>query len=574
MSVFLRLLVLIAPHWKAMLLAALLGFLTVSSSIGLMAASAFLIAAAALHPPVLDLMQAIVGVRFFGISRAVFRYLERYVSHDATFRVLGRIRLRFYQALEPLAPARLIDSRSGDLASRIVADVETLERFYLDVLAPPLVTLMVMLGTSVLLACFDPRLAVAFLGFFVAAGVAAPLGVRALGRGVGRQVVETRAALNSRLVDAVQGMAEVVAFNRAGQQREEIGAVSRTLVKMQWQAAALSSLSGALTGLLGHLAMWTVLVLAIPLVADGRIAGVHLAMLALAAAAGFEAVQAMPLVFHNLESSLAAAGRLFAVIDTVPPVTAPSPPAPVPERYDLRLENLRFRYGPGEPWVIDGLSLDLPEGRMVAVVGPSGAGKSTLMRIILRFWDYEVGSIRLGGRELKDYDPEDVRRLIGVVTQQTYLFNATVRENLLIARPEAGEEEIVAATRAARIHDFIEGLPLGYDTCVGDRGLKLSGGQRQRLAIARAILKNAPILLLDEPTASLDAITEREVMDTIRRLAAGRTVLLITHRLTGLDLADEILVLDQGLVVERGRHEELLRQGGLYRRMWELQNLF
>ncbi|MDI6907117.1 MAG: thiol reductant ABC exporter subunit CydC [Thermoanaerobacterales bacterium] len=574
MKVFLRLLGLIAPHWKAMLLATLLGFLTVGSGIGLMATSAFLIAGAALHPPVLDLMQAIVGVRFFGISRAVFRYLERYVSHDATFRVLSRLRVRFYRALEPLAPARLVDLRSGDLAGRIVADVETLEQFYLRVLAPPLVALMVLLGTFLFLAWFDLRLAVALLGFFVAAGVAAPLGITALGRGLGRRAVETRAALIARLVDTVQGMPEIIAFNQAGRQQEQVDRLSGSLVALQGRAAALGSLSGALVGLLTHLAMWTVLVLAIPLVADGRIEGVHLAMLALAAASSFEAVQSLPLVFHHLESSLAAAKRLFAVTDAVPAVAAPPSPAPGPLRFDIRVDNLRFRYGGDEPWIIDGLCFALPQGRALAIVGPSGAGKSTLVRILLRFWDYEEGSVRLGGHELKAYDPEDLRSLISVVTQQTYLFNATIRENLLIARPGAGEEEIVAATRAARIHDFIEGLPLGYDTCVGDRGLKLSGGQRQRLAIARAILKDAPVLLLDEPTASLDAVTEREVMETVRRLTAGRTTLLITHRLAGLNLADEILVLDRGRVVERGRHEELLRQGGLYRQMWELQTRF
>lgn len=208
----------------------------------------------------------------------------------------------------------------------------------------------------------------------------------------------------------------------------------------------------------------------------------------------------------------------------------------------------------------------------MALVGPSGAGKSTIVNLLLRFWDYREGVIYLGGHELKRYSPEDLRRLLGVVTQHTHLFNATIRENLLLARPGASEEELIAAARRARIHDFIQTLPRGYDTCVGEGGFKLSGGQRQRLAIARVLLKNAPILVLDEATAGLDPVTEREVMDAVYSLMQGRTTLVITHRLVGLEVMDEILVLDGGRVVERGRHEDLLRHNGLYRRLWELQH--
>ncbi|MFZ5645349.1 MAG: thiol reductant ABC exporter subunit CydC [Bacillota bacterium] len=573
MKTFIRLMALMAPYWKSMLLAAALGFLTVGSGIGLMATSAFLIAGAALHPPVLELMEAIVGVRFFGISRAVFRYLERYFAHDATFRVLSRIRVWFYTALEPLAPARLTEYRSGDMISRIVADVGTLEQFYLRVLSPPLVALLVLMLVFTFLAWFGLSLAFALLFFFLAAAVALPLGVWALSRGTGRRMVEIRSALNAQMVDTIQGMTEIVAFSRAGRQQEQVEALGRKFLDLQGRVAGIRGLSSALVGLTMNLAMWSVLLLAISLVNQGKLDGVYLAMLALAALSSFEAVLPLPMVYQHLEESLAAARRLFAITDAEPAVQDLPGPSPAPRRYDLRVRDLHFSYIPDEPWALNGVDFVLPQGGRLAVVGPSGAGKSALVNLFLRFWDYREGSISLGGHELKSFSPDDLRRYISVVTQHTYLFNASVRENLLLAKPGAGEEELRRAAREAKIHDFIENLPQGYDTYVGERGFKLSGGQRQRLAIARALLKDAPVLLLDEATAGLDPVSEREVMESIHRLMEGRTTLVITHSLTGLDRMDEILVLERGRIVERGQHRDLLESGGLYRRMWELQHL-
>jgi ABC-type multidrug transport system fused ATPase/permease subunit len=233
---------------------------------------------------------------------------------------------------------------------------------------------------------------------------------------------------------------------------------------------------------------------------------------------------------------------------------------------------VRFRYQPDGPPALDGVSSHLPQGGSLAVVGPSGAGKSTLVNLLLRFWDYDEGQITLGGRELRAYRGEDLRGMMGVVSQHTHLFNATVRDNLLLARPDAVRADLERAARAAQIHDFVVSLPQGYDTWIGEGGLKLSGGQRQRLAIARALLKDAPILILDEPTANLDSLTERAVMESVQALMAGRTALIFTHRLAGLEAVDEIMVLRAGRVVERGPHHDLWGMGGFYRRMWDLQH--
>jgi ABC-type multidrug transport system fused ATPase/permease subunit len=237
------------------------------------------------------------------------------------------------------------------------------------------------------------------------------------------------------------------------------------------------------------------------------------------------------------------------------------------------VQHLHFAYGPDATPALNDISFDLQPGGLVAVVGPSGAGKSTLLRLLVRFWEYTEGRILLDGQDIRAHRAEDVRRRIAVVSQHTHLFNGSIRENLLLARPAALEGELHQAAEQAQLHEFVQSLPQGYDTWIGEQGLRLSSGQRQRLAIARAILKDAPILLLDEPTANLDTLTEQDLVTALLPLVAGRTVLLISHRLVGLvESADEILVLRSGRIVERGRHQDLVQMGGLYRRMWDLQN--
>jgi ABC-type multidrug transport system fused ATPase/permease subunit len=335
--------------------------------------------------------------------------------------------------------------------------------------------------------------------------------------------------------------------------------------------ARIGGLHSSLTGLLMNLATLAVLVVAISLVDSTRLNGVYLALLIMATIAGFEAVLPLPQALQTLDGSLEAARRLFEIVDAEPAISDPASPASAPAGYALRADDLRFAYDPEGHPALDGVSFQLPQGGQLAIVGPSGAGKSTLVYLLLRFWDYQSGSLLLAGKELQRYRQEEVRRLVAVVSQHTHLFNATVRDNLCLARPEATSADLIEAAQQAQIHEFIQSLPDGYETWIGEQGLRLSGGQRQRLAIARAILKDAPMLVLDEPTANLDALTEREVMGALQSLMRGRTSLVITHRLVGLEAADEILVLRGGRVVERGRHHELVQMDGFYRRMWDLQ---
>jgi ATP-binding cassette subfamily C protein CydC len=583
-STFWRLLQLMSPYAGRMALAAFVGFATIGSSIGLMAAAAYIIASAALHPPLAALQVAIVGVRFFGIARGAFRYLERYVAHQITLQLLAHLRVWFYRAVEPLAPARLLAYRSGDLLSRCVTDVETLEHFYLRVAAPPLVAVLVAALMGVFLATYDVRLAATALAGLALTGIGIPLLTHRLARRPGHQLVAGRADLSAALLDGIQGAADLLAFDCVGRHLTRVATLNAHLVDWQARLVRIAALNEALGGLLVNVTTVAVLAVAIPLVGGGQLSGVHLAVLVLATIASFEAVLPLPLAVQHLESNLAAAHRLFEIIDAAPAVSDPPGASPQPHDYSLVVDNLRFSY-PGskiavsfggevsvpsgyEAPALDGISLRVRSGGCVALVGASGSGKTTLVNLLLRFWEYSSGSIRLGGHELREYRADDVRRLMGVVTQHTHLFNATLRDNLLLARPEADEPELWQALEVAQMAQLVRDLPDGLDTWLGEQGLLLSAGERQRVAIARALLRDTPILILDEATANLDTITELAIWRALDALMAGRTSLIVTHRTAGLERADEVLVLQDGRVVERGCHTDLLQADTLYRRWW------
>lgn len=579
-STFWRVLQLAWPVKWSMALAALLGFATVACGIGLMTTSAYLISAAALHPSMAALSVAIVGVRFFGLSRGAFRYIERLVSHGATFRLLAKIRVWLYKSLEPLAPARLLEYahsrgfgyRSGDLLSRIVADVDTLQNVYIRVLAPPVVAALVGVGVWWFLGGYAPLLAWTFLAFFLASAAGVPLLAHLLGRRIGQQLVRVKAELNAQVVDGIQGMADSVAFGNEARQENHVCQLADTLTRLQMRMANISGFQGMLSSLFSNLAAWTMLVLAIPLVRTGQLNGVLLAMLVLTVLASFEAVMPLPAAFQQLGGTLESARRLFEIVDARSAVHDVEQPLPLPQHYDICARHLSFRYQPEEPLVLDNVSFDVPQGHRIAVVGESGAGKSTLANLLLRFWDYQQGQLLLGDHDLRQYRQHDVHKLISVVSQDTHLFNTTIRENLRLACSNATDEDLIEAARQAQIHDFIESLPHGYDTRIGEQGLLLSGGERQRLAIARAILKNSPVLILDEATANLDALTECEVMRSLHTLMQGRTTIMITHRLVDLDTADEIIVLRSGRIIERGTHSDLLQAEGYYWTLWNRQH--
>ncbi len=577
-SILFRLLSFLKGSWGLVALSVLLSTLTIGASVALIGTSAWLISTAALHVSVADLGVSVVGVRFFGISRGVFRYLERLVSHNVTFRLLARLRVWFYEKLERLAPARLMEYRSGDLLARVIGDVETLENFYVRVISPSLTAIFVGLGVAFFFSFFYPPIALVLIVFFLILGLVLPLLAQATSRNAGRQLISQRADMQTQLVDGIQGIADILAFGRGQDRGLQISQTGALYGVTQKQMARISGIYSALNTLLTNLGLWLVLVLVIPQVTAGRINGVMIGTFALMTLASFEAVNPLPLAAQMWNASREAARRLFEVVDAEPAVREDIPYSSIGTRSsnieysNIEFSHLTFAYPTQTSPALQDVSFTVSPGKAIAVVGPSGAGKSTIASLLFRFWDYEAGEIHLGGKELRELNPDEVRKQIALVSQNSYFFNTSIRENLRLARRSISQEEMEAAAQAAHIHDFVMKLPQGYDTLIGEQGLRLSGGERQRLAIARALLKNAPVLVFDEPTANLDALTEKQVLATLFETMRGRTSLLITHRLLGLENMDEILVMDKGRIVERGRHAELLSQPGLYRRLYELQN--
>jgi len=505
-------------------------------------------------------------IRGSAIARTAGRYFERLITHEATLRQLAGLRVWFYRHLEPLAPARLMEYHSGDLLSRIRSDIDALDNLYVRVLVPVLVAITAGIAFFLFTAYFDLTLALLLLSMLLIAGVLLPWFGHQLGKRPGRRIVELQSELRQAGIDGTQGLSELLVYGAADRHARHLDGLSHALVAEQDRMSRASGLTQAATGLTANLTLWGMLWLGIPLVHDGALAPPQLAMLALFSLATFEAVAPLPLAFQQLGSTLAAARRLFEIVDTEPAVPEPTTNSPPPRDTGIKIDRLTFRYPGAERSALDEFDLDLPDGRRVAIVGATGSGKTTLFNLLLRFWAPESGRIALGGQPLEAFRGEDLRERIALVSQHTHLFDASIRENLLVAAPDAPQGLLEQACTTAQIHDFIAELPDGYDTWVGETGVRLSGGQARRIAIARALLRDAPILLLDEPTEGLDAVTERALMDAVQRLMVGRTVLLITHRPVALAQMDEILVLDQGRVVERGTHAELL-QAPIYPRL-------
>ncbi len=508
-----RLLKLLLPYRWRIAGAVFLGMLTVATNTGLLAVAAYLISAAAKHPLLIELTSAIYLVRVCGISRAFVRYAERLTSHNVTFRLIGSLRVYLYRRLEPLAPAELSGFRSGDLLARMMRDVDELQNLFQQIAGPTLVALSSALVTVAVFHVFSDLLAVVALAFMVLVGVGVPLTARVLGRRAGRREPALRAELQSQLVDGVQGMQDLLALGREADHRTRVSQLSEELGGLQRRMARITGFEQAMSDLGTNLAVWTILLLAIPLVHDARIQGVYLATLALIMLGSFEAIRPLGRSFQFLERTSAAGERIFEIVERQPVVLDPETPSACASSTLLEFDGVMFGYGPSEPLALAGVSLRLEPGARIAVVGPSGAGKSTIANLAVRFWDPTSGVIRLGGVDLRELMQADLRREIAVVGQETRLFSTTLRGNLRLAKPDATDEELFQVLRQARLDELVERLPKKLDTWLGEEGMRFSGGERQRLAIARALLKDSPILILDEPTANLDPVTERDVLD-------------------------------------------------------------
>ncbi len=564
-----RLLRLMAPQRRWMLAGGAVALLALLANVGLLAVSGWFIAAMALAGAagaVFDYFTPAALIRGLAIARTGGRYVERLATHEATFRILARLRVWLYLAIEPLAPARLDLLRSADLLSRMQADIDTLNQVYLRLLLPAGVAALASLGMLAGLALFSPALALLVGAWLALAGLAVPWWAWRRGSEPSAAAVLQRNQLRVDVADALAGALELRVYGAEAQALRRVDQSSAELLAHQRRLSNLAGLSGAAVGLCANLAVWSALALLLPAVARGRMPPAQLPMLALFALGAFEAVAPLPLAFQMLGEMLAAARRVFELADTPAAVPEPEAAAGLPRNAALEIRGLRMRYAEDRPWVLDGLDLDLAAGARLALVGASGAGKSSLLQVLTRLREYQQGSVRIGGRELRELRGDEARSLFSVVGQDDYLFHGTVLDNLLLARPEATPAQVRAACRAAQLHEFIESLPEGYLSPLGEGGTLLSGGQARRLGIARALLKDAPVLLLDEPADALDAHTERDLYEALAEAMRGRSVLLISHRLGALAaLVDEVAVLERGRIAWRGpvaRWSEAARDAG------------
>jgi len=538
-----RLLSLAAPVRWWVLLAVLASFGALAANVALMAAAPYLISKATLVTGFAALAVAVTAVRAFAIARAALRYSERYVAHLAALRVLTQIRVWLFRSIEPLAPGGLRAFRGGDLLARTVADVDTLDAFFVRGIVPPAAAILTVVLACAILGAVAPLLGLVALAFLALVGLALPLAARRRARRPSEGLIRARADLHAGLAGDLAGLADLTAFGREDRLALDLGNHSRSMGREQHTLASIRGASAAAGSILAGLAGLTVLALAIPSVRDGSIDGVFLAALPLVALAAFEAIQPLGDAYREVELSRAAAVRTFEIADAPAPVPEPVHALPLPSHPSVELRHVRFRYGERSPLVLDDLSLSLRPGEWLGLTGPSGAGKTTIVGLLLRFVDAGSGAVLLDGVDVRRFGSEEVRARIGVVPQQVYLFNGTLRDNLLVADGGADDTRIAQACDRAGLGPFVRSLPSGFDTLVGDDGLKLSGGERQRVAMARVFLKDAPILILDEATANLDAATESEVLANVRDFARGKTMMVISHRAAALELADRVITL-------------------------------
>ncbi len=556
MAIVRRLLGLARPWRGWMGLAALVACATVLASVALMGVAGWFIAAMAIAGVSTGMMNYFLpaaGIRFFAIVRTGGRYGERLLSHEATFQLLAGLRLWLFRRLIPLSPGQLQSRRGGDLAGSLQADVDTLQHAYLRLASPIAVALVCSVAIVLVVAALHPPTALALVALLIVAGGIVPTLARRAAAAPGAEAVASRAALRVATVDLLQGLTDLRAAGAVERQLAVLDRLGERLVDSQSRASKAGVMAEAAVGLSAGLALWCAALLASASVAVGgllpEVAPALVPALALAALAAFEAVAPLPAAMERWGEVRAAARRLFDLADRTPSIVAGPDPSPVPRDASIVFSSVRLRYAPDLPPALDGLDLAIPDGRHIAILGPSGAGKSSLGRLLVRFWDYD-GEISLGGHDLRRYRPDDLRRLVGIATQDAQLFNGSVRENLLIAAPEADASAMDHVLEVVQLAGFVRDLPDGIDTWIGEAGARLSAGQARRLVLARALLRDPRILILDEPTENLDAGTARRLIASLRAATQHRTVILITHDpRAAAAFTDEIVQMADGRIV-------------------------
>lgn len=550
-----RLLAVTRPFHGWMTGGAALALLAALAAMGLMATSGWFIAAMALagaSGAAINYFTPAAAIRAFAIVRSGARYGERVVTHEATLRGLAGLRAWLFRRLIPLAPARLSALRSGELFARLRADIDALEHFYLVVLVPAAVALLGVGTALVLTAIVLPAAALPLALGALLAGVLLPAWIERRAARDAEHTVRDAAALRGLLLDALRGHPELLAWGGVGAHNARIDTLAARLDSQRTRIEQLQAVGSGLAGLFAQLTLLAVLIAALAAVHGGALAPPRLVLLSLVTLALFEVIAPLAEGLAQWRGTLLAGQRVFELADTPPPFIEPATGTPLPQRCDIAFEGAYLRYAPGLPWALEGLDLELPQGARVAVVGPSGAGKSSLLAALLKLYPLQQGRVLFGGQPVQGLPGDALRRRIALIAQHTTLFNQSLLDNLLLAAPDASAQQIERAVSLAQLDAFVASLPQGYDTVLGEGGARVSGGEARRIVIARALLQDAPVLVLDEPTEGLDARTARDLYAALDAAASGRTLLLITHRLSGLSrLVEEVMVMDAGAIRAR-----------------------
>ena len=527
------------------LLSLILGVMTVAAGVGLIAASGYLISWAALRPPVLDLILVLVAVRFFGISRAAFRYAERLFSHDLTFRILKNLRVHFYQKVEPLLPAKAIRFKSADLLARFSDDVDQLQEFYLKTVSPTLIALFFISVTAIVLSIYSVTLSLIVFILMIVNAAFMPFLVRYRAGQTAHELSLSGARLGQHMSDHIRGSADLMFSGNYSGWMKRGEEIIDALCEVQKKRARAFSMESGLFTLLSHASIPVSFLILLPLVVDGTISGLVMAAVILGLFSVFESLEPMGNALQHFYESKEAANRLNEVTRDAGHGSDELKISEFnPKHYSVCFENVFFGYNSSA--VLNGFSLEIQQGQHVILKGASGCGKSTAAHLLVKWFEPWQGKIMIGDLNIGDFSGKEVRKKISVVSQNTRLFNTSLRNNLKIARPDATDEDLAMSLESVGFSEALQRLPEGLSTQVGELGLRLSGGERQRVSLARALLKDAPIWILDEPLSSLDRQMADEIMLTLHELIKEKTVLHITHQNVGSIQADKIYLMQEG----------------------------
>ncbi|HEY6470783.1 MAG TPA: thiol reductant ABC exporter subunit CydC [Candidatus Dormibacteraeota bacterium] len=541
-----------APRLPRLGMAALVSLLCLASGVALLAVAGYLIQDASLRPPILSLDVAAVGVRLFSLLRASGRYLDRLATHDAVLRLLADTRVAVYEGIEPRSPGAFDNDRSGDLMRRIGGDVDALQDVYARSLLPPAVAALAIVVAAVVAGIIAAPVGITAVLVMAAAGIVVVLAATLSARGVAAQLAGLAGTLSAEITDTLQGCADLVGSGAVGRQLERVHDITtrieRASRRLAWSRAAASGLVSLATGA----TVVAVIIAAASVAATGALPAMATGIFALAAMALSEPFAILPAAVDGARTGLPSAARLVDITNRPIPVPDPVTPQPLPDSSVVVLDGISMRYAPEGSPAVDMVSLRLEPGSRVGIQGPSGSGKSSLAAVLVRFRDFDDGSFTLGGVDVRDLDGDAVRSRIGLVAQDAHIFATSIRENLRLARVSATDAELDAAAAGAHLLEWIATLPEGWDTLVGEHGAQISGGQRRRLALARALLADFPVLVVDEPTEALDDATAAAVMRDITAAAEDRALLVISHRTTDMTSMRDVYSMRHGVLARAG----------------------